>query len=419
MSCYIINGGKQLCGTVALSGAKNAVLPILCATLLCKDGKTVLTNCPDITDVWDTLEILSCYGCDVSFDDGQITVDATSSRFCDIPSALTSRLRSACLFMGASLSVFGKAVVCQPGGCELGARPLDLHLRSFSKMGVSVCETEDCIVCTGVPHGTDIFLRYPSVGATENVILASVLSEGMTTVTNSAREPEIKALADFLNLAGAKISGAGTSTIVIEGVEKLHGVRYNIIGDRIEAATYLALAIATDGEVTVTGIDPSCLTAITDVMIGAGGSVCRKSDSISVRRGGKFILPPPRIETAPYPGFPTDAQSVISAMLLKCYGTVEISERVFSDRLRVCEEFKKMGADITVENNTATIRGVERLYGARLFAGDLRSGAALIVAAFSAHGQSVVNNISHILRGYQDIVYKLTALGGDIKLIED
>lgn len=419
MSCYIIGGGKSLCGTVTLSGAKNAVLPILCATLLCKEGKTVLTNCPDITDVWDTLEILSCYGCEVSFVNGQITVDASSSCFCNIPSALTSRLRSACLFMGASLSAFGKSVVCQPGGCELGARPIDMHLRSFSKMGVTVCESDDCIICTGTPHSTDIFLRYPSVGATENVLLASVLSKGTTTVTNSAREPEIKALADFLNLAGAKITGAGTSTIVIEGVEKLCGVQYNIIGDRIEAATYLALALATDGDITVCGIDPSYLTAITDVIIGAGGCVCRKNDSISVRRGGKFILPPPRIETAPYPGFPTDAQSVITAMLLKCYGTAEISERVFSDRLRVCEEFKKMGADITVENNTATIRGVERLYGAHLFAGDLRSGAALIVAAFSAHGQSVVSNISHILRGYQDIVHKLTALGGDIKLREE
>lgn len=416
MSRYIIKGGNALNGTVTVSGAKNAVLPILSAALLCNDGKVTLHNCPDITDVWNTIEILRVFGCEVSFRDGQITVDSTNAEFCSVPCELASRLRSACLFMGASLSRFGRADECLPGGCELGPRPIDMHLRSFMKMGVSVCDTVTGIVCEGAPHGTDIFLRYPSVGATENVILCAALAKGTTTVTNAAREPEIADLCRFINRMGGKISGAGSSTVIIEGVEKLHSADYNIMGDRIEAATFLACALATDGEINVCGIDPQVLTAVTDVLVGAGGSVCRKSDSISVRRGGKFILPPPIVETSPYPGFPTDAQSVVMAMLLKCLGRVQISEKVFSDRMRVTDEFKKMGADITVSDCTATIRGVEHIYGSNLYAGDLRSGAALVVAALSAKGESTVGNIHHINRGYHNFVQKLSALGGDIKV---
>lgn len=418
MSQYIINGGVSLHGTVKAQGAKNAVLPILCATLLC-DGEVVIKNCPDISDVHCTLEILNGFGCETSFSDGVITINSKNVHPYDIPQTLSGKLRSASLFLGASLGRFGKACQCTSGGCELGARPIDMHLKAFAKMGVIVLETDDCIICENTPHGTDVFLRYPSVGATENVILAAAKSKGTTTITNAAREPEITDLQNFINAMGGKIKGAGGSTVVIEGVPKLENVCYTVIGDRIETATFLAAALATDGEITVTDIDPNHLTAITDLIINAGGSVCRKDNSITARRGGKFLLPPDRIETAPYPGFPTDAQSVVMAMLLSVAGTFEITERVFSDRLRVVSELVKTGADIKVTGNTATIYGTDILYGATMFSCDLRSGAALVIAALSAKGRSTVCNISHIERGYENFDKKLRALGADIIKTED
>lgn len=419
MSEYIISGGKPLVGHVTVDGAKNAVLPILCACLLCDEGEITLSNCPRITDVKYTLEILELFGCKTSFNDGQISISPENTRFCEIPCELVSRMRSASLFLGAALGKFSKAVQCRPGGCELGSRPIDLHLSSFAKMGISVSDTGNVVECRGCAHGTDIFLRYPSVGATENIILAASRGKGTVTVTNAAREPEIEDLQNFINRMGGKVSGAGSSIIIIEGVEKLHGVHYNIIGDRIEAATYLAAAIATDGEITVSGVCPSHLTAVTDLIVNSGGSVCRKHDRITASRGGQFILSPGKVETSPYPGFPTDAQSLIMAMLLRAAGTTEIHEGVFDDRLRVSSEFIKMGADITVSGRTAYVHGTERLYGARVFAGDLRSGAALVIAALSAQGQSVVKNISHIERGYNGFETKLKSLGGEIIKLKD
>ena len=419
MSEYIINGGKPLVGRVNVGGAKNAVLPILCACLLCDEGQITLSNCPHITDVEYTLEILNIFGCKTSFEGGHIRINAEDARFCEIPCGLVARMRSAALFLGAATGRFQKAVQCRPGGCELGSRPIDLHLSSFAKMGISVSDFESTVECSGCAHGTDIFLRYPSVGATENIMLAACRGKGTTTVTNAAREPEIEDLQNFINSMGGKVHGAGSGIIIIEGVEKLHGVDYNIIGDRIEAATYLAAAVATDGEITVSGVCPSHLTAVTDLIVNSGGSVCHKSDSITASRGGQFILSPGKVETSPYPGFPTDAQSIIMAMLLRAVGTTEIHEGVFDDRLRVSSEFIKMGADITVSGRTAYIHGTERLYGARVFAGDLRSGAALVIAALSAQGESVVKNISHIERGYEGFEKKLQSLGGEIIKLKD
>lgn len=419
MSEYIISGGRPLVGHVRVDGAKNSVLPILCACLLCDEGFVTLSNCPRITDVQYTLEILNLFGCETSFADGQIHVNSENARFCGIPCDLVGRMRSAALFLGAALGRFHRAEQCRPGGCELGSRPIDLHLSAFSKMGLSVSDTGMEVNCSGCPHGADIFLRYPSVGATENIMLAACRGKGTVTVTNAAREPEIEDLQNFINSMGGKIRGAGSGIIIIEGVEKLHGVDYNIIGDRIEAATYLAAAIATDGEITVSGVCPSHLTAVTDLIVNSGGSVCRKHDSITASRGGQFILSPGKVETSPYPGFPTDAQSLIMAMLLRAAGTTEIHEGVFDDRLRVSFEFIKMGADITVSGRTAYVHGTERLYGARVFAGDLRSGAALVIAALSAQGESVVKNISHIERGYNGFETKLRGLGGNIIKLKD
>lgn len=419
MSEYIISGGRPLVGQVRVDGAKNSVLPILCACLLCGEGTVTLSNCPHITDVDYTLEILRLFGCETSFEGGRIQVSAQDARFSEIPCELVARMRSAALFLGAAAGRFSRAVQCRPGGCELGSRPIDLHLSSFVKMGLSVSDTGTIVECSGCAHGADIFLRYPSVGATENIMLAACLGKGTVTVTNAAREPEIEDLQNFINLMGGKIRGAGSGIIIIEGVEKLHGVDYNIIGDRIEAATYLAAAMATDGEITVSGVCPQHLTAVTDLIVNSGGSVCRKQDSVTVSRGGQFILSPGKIETSPYPGFPTDAQSLIMAMLLRAAGTTEIYEGVFDDRLRVSSEFIKMGADITVSGRTAYVHGTERLYGARVFAGDLRSGAALVIAALSAQGESVVKNISHIERGYNGFEKKLKSLGGEIIKLKD
>lgn len=410
MSGYVIRGGAPLRGSVRVSGAKNAVLPILCACLLC-EGETVLTNCPRISDVLNTLEILEELGCETSFKDGQIRINADSAAPLPVGKA-AEKMRSAALFAGALCGRFGKAELAAPGGCMLGSRPLDIHIGAFEKMGIA-CRTDGVLRFEGRPHGADVFLRYPSVGATENVMLAAATGRGTVTVTGAAREPEVVDLAGFLNAAGAKIRGAGSGIIIIEGVEKLRGVRYNIMGDRIEAATFLAAGAATGGEVTVYGAEPEQLAAVTDVIVRAGGSVCRKPDSVSA--GGRYLCSPGVIETAPYPGFPTDVQSIAAAMLLCAHGRTEIRERVFDDRLRVFAQFAKMGADVSVSGTSAVIRGAERLHGETLSACDLRSGAGLVIAALCADGESRIENISHIERGYEDFEQKLSALGAFVR----
>ncbi len=411
---YIISGGAPLVGRVQVSGAKNAVLPVLSACLLCSEGTVTLNNCPSITDVTYTLEILKKFGCVVSFENGQITVDAAKAVCADIPIELTEKLRSSSLFLGAALARFKGAKQSIQGGCELGSRPIDMHIDAFKKMGVDVYCDEYVIECKNSPHSTDIFLRIPSVGATENIILAATLTKGITSISNAAREPEIIELCNFINAMGGNISGAGSSIIVIQGVEKLKGINYNIIGDRIEAATFMALAIATDGEINVSGVKPAYMSSVTDVLVNCGGFICRRENGITVKRSGHFILSPGSITTQPFPGFPTDAQSVVMAMLLKCHGKAYICEQIFDDRLRVATEFIKMGADISVDGNVATICGVETLKGADVTAGDLRSGAALVCAALCAEGKSVVRNVCYIERGYSDFVQKLCALGADI-----
>ena len=419
MSSYIINGGSPLFGEVAVSGGKNAVLPLLSAALLCSEGEVTLSNCPCITDVTCTLSILETFGCAVSFANGQIKVNAEKAVPAFLPLELCSALRSASLFLGAALGRFGYAAQTLPGGCKLGSRPINLHLDAFSKMGVSVkCEYET-LICENSPHSTDIFLSFPSVGATENIILASALSEGTTTVSNAAREPEITELCNFITAMGGNIRGGGSSLIIIQGVEKLRGINYNVMGDRIEAATFLALALATDGEITVSGAQPGHLSAFTDVLVNCGGTVCISKKGITARRSGHFLLSPGSVNTGPYPAFPTDAQTPLMAMLLKANGESVICERIFDGRLKAVNEFIKMGADITVCDNTATIRGVPEIFGADLVATDLRSGAALVIAALSAEGLSTLSNVCYIERGYSDFVSKLHSLGADITKTKD
>lgn len=416
---YIINGKRPLNGTVFVGGAKNAVLPILCACLLCGEGTVTLTNCPDISDVTYTLEILEILGCDVSFTDGQITVNAQNAHYQLLECDRMSRLRSTALFLGASTGRFGKAQQCMPGGCELGARPIDMHLDAFMKMGVGISLSDNSISCKGCAHSADIHLRFPSVGATENIILAAALSDATVRVTGAAREPEIVDLQNFINAMGGRVSGAGSDTIIIEGVEKLKAITYNIIGDRIEAVTYIAAALVTNGKVRVKNVDPLHIGAFVDFAVSVGAAVVVHNDGVTVSRACPVLFAHPYLATAPYPGFATDAQSAALSLLSVCYGKSCVEETVFSDRLRLAGELNKMGADITVLKNKAFVNGVPYLSGACVRAFDLRSGAALVVASLGAVGKSEISDIHHIGRGYQNFDKNLRALGADIIKAED
>ncbi len=416
---YIVNGGNSLFGRVKVHGAKNAVLPILCASLLCSEGTVTLTNCPDISDVTYTLEILKKLGCTVCAHDGQITVDSTSAEYTTLYCDEVGALRSSTLFLGAVCGRFGIAKQCMSGGCELGARPIDMHLDAFNKMGLKTTETYDCVGCEGCTRDADITLKFASVGATENIILASALGKATVTVHGCAREPEVVDLANFINAMGGKIFGAGTDTIIIEGVEKLRGITYNIISDRIEAATYITAALATNGKITVEGIDFFHIRSFLNFVSSCGGAAVLNKDSVTVERAGPFLLPVALLQTAPFPHFPTDAQSLALCLLSQAHGKSVICENIFSDRLRLATELNKMGADITVSGNRAHINGVGKLYGASVNACDLRSGAALIIAALCAEGKSEIYNAHYIFRGYCDFDIILRSLGAQIIKTED
>lgn len=416
---YIVNGGGALCGNVKVHGAKNAVLPILCASLLCTDGVITLTNCPDISDVTYTLEILKKLGCEVYACDGQITVDATNAEYKTLDCDEVGKLRSSTLFLGAVCGRFGIANQCTSGGCELGSRPIDMHLDAFKRMGLDIVENDDCVGCAGCPRDADITLKFASVGATENIILVSALGNARVTVHGCAREPEIVDLASFINAMGGKICGAGTDTIIIEGVEKLHEINYNIISDRIEAATYITAALATDGKITVEGVDFFHLRSFLNFVSSCGGGVVLNKNSVTVSRAGPFLLPVAFLQTAPFPHFPTDSQSLALCLLSMARGQSVVCENIFSDRLRLAGQLNKMGADITVAGNRALINGVTKLYGATVDACDLRSGAALVIAALCAEGKSEISNAHYVFRGYCDFDSILRSLGAQIIKIED
>jgi len=416
---YIVEGGGRLQGRVRVRGAKNAVLPILCATLLCDEGEVTLTNCPDISDVTYTLEILKKFGCFVYAEGGQITVNAQSAAAKVLDCGEVCALRSSSLFLGAACGRFGYAKQCMSGGCELGARPIDIHLDAFTKMGLAVTSDERFTECRGCSHTADITLRFASVGATENIILAAAKSSSRVVVHGCAREPEIIDLANFINAMGGKIFGAGTDTIIIEGVEKLRGINYNIIGDRIEAATYMTAALATDGKITVSGADFFHLGAFVDFICECGGAVRVEGGDITVFRASPFLLPVSLLKTAPYPAYPTDAQSLALCLLTMARGRSVICENIFSSRFRLAHELCKMGAAISVTGNRAVINGVSRLHGAALDACDLRSGAAAVIAALAADGKSEISDIQYILRGYSDFDTTLRSLGAQIIKVED
>ena len=413
MSMFLVEGGRRLEGTVRTHGAKNSVLPILAATILGR-GESVIRNCPALSDVTASLAILEHLGCKTAREGDAVRVDASSLKRCDVPDGLMREMRSSVIFLGAILGRMGEAVLSAPGGCELGPMPIDLHLASIRALGGTVDEAGGALRCTG-PHmaGTDIVLSIPSVGATENTMLAAVAAQGVTTITNAAREPEIADLQAFLRAMGADVRGAGSSMIIIRGGMPLHGEKHTVRDDRVGAATYLAAASAAGGEIEVTGADCRHLSTVTSVLSQAGCKVRSDDSRISLSRSGPLRGVSP-VRTAPYPGFPTDAQAPLMAALATAAGTSVFVENIFESRYRHVDELARMGARIRVEGRVAVVFGVERLKAAAVRAADLRGGAALVVAALGAEGLSAITGLHHVDRGYQDLDGALRSLGADI-----
>ena len=415
MSAYVIEGGRPLEGSVMVHGAKNSVLPILAACLLAP-GACVIQNCPRLSDVEASLAILRHLGCRAEWQGDGVVVDASAPSRWDVPDALMREMRSSVIFLGAILGRMGQARLCAPGGCELGPRPIDLHLAAIRALGGRVEDREGRLSCSGRLRGADIVLSLPSVGATENAMLAAVCAQGTTTITNAAREPEIVDLQGFLQALGAQVRGAGSSVITVEGGIPLHGGAYRVMGDRIVAATYLAAAAAAGGDVEVTGVDWRTLSTVTAVLKEAGCQVHSEVDRICLGSGGvlKGVRP---VRTAPYPGFPTDAQAPLMAALAGGTGCTVFVENMFESRYRHVDELIRMGADIRVEGRVAVVYGVSRLHGATVMASDLRGGAALVVAALGAEGTTTVTGLHHIDRGYQSLEYDLQRLGAQIRRV--
>lgn len=411
---YIVEGRGSLSGSVKVQGAKNSVLPILAASILCSDVCEIY-DCPKLGDVDTTLEILKTLGCGAVRDEGRVRVDSSSAFGCEIPENLMRKLRSSIVFLGAVTMRVGHARLSMPGGCSLGARPIDLHLKALRALGIEVTEEGGFIETRADDvHGANIHLSFPSVGTTENAILAAVKIKGETVITNAAREPEIVDLANFLNAMGAKIQGTGTGTIHIEGVPSLKGVSYRIIPDRIAAATYMCAAMATSGEIELENIKEKHMTALTNELREEGARIEFFGDRAYIRAPGK-PKSADTIKTMPYPGFPTDAQSVFMPHLALSDGTSVVVENIFENRFNVVEGLKLMGADIVTEGRTAVIRGVKRLKGAHVYAPDLRGGAALVIAGLAAEGVSTIEDEGHIIRGYENITENLTRLGAKIR----
>lgn len=411
---YIIKGGKKLEGEVKISGSKNASLPILAASIL-NTGKTTLYNVPDIHDTQMMFEILKNLGGKVEKKNNKIVIDTSKINNFEIPEQLMRQMRSSVILAGSLLGKYKKAIFSYPGGCDIGSRPIDLHLKGFEKLGINITKNYGNISCIcDKIIGEKIDLDFPSVGATENIMLASCLGEGTTLITNAAMEPEIIDLQNFLNKMGAKINGAGSSQIQIEGVKKLRDVSYNVMPDRIEAGTFLCATVATEGNVKLKNLNPEHITPIINKLEEIG---CK----IKVGKTAIELLAPKRIKatdikTMPYPGFPTDMQSIFASMLTTAKGTSIVIENIFENRYKYIQELNRMGAKISIEGKTAIIKGVRKLYGTTVNATDLRGGAAMVIAGLMAKGTTNIENIGYILRGYEKLENKLTSLNADIKI---
>ena len=416
MDKLIIDGGEKLYGKVRVHSAKNTVLPLLAASVL-TDEQVTIRGIPPINDVENMLHILTEVGCVIERQKDVARIDSSSAVSHEIPTRLTKELRSSVFMLGSVLTRFHRAKISYPGGCDIGLRPIDLHLSGLKKLGVDIVEKDGYIHCeTKGLKGAEILLDFPSVGATENIMLAAVKAEGITVIRNAAKEPEIVDLQEFLNRMGGKVKGAGGGTIVIEGVKKLHGVDYTPIGDRIEAGTYLIIVASCGGEIEIEGVPQENIAALLHKLRENGCKIYAKNDKIVLCSEGQ-LKSVDLVETMPFPGFPTDMQAQYAALSCTARGSTLIVENLFETRYRYVAELKRMGADITIKDRAALIRGVKRLHGASVTASDLRGGAALVVAAFKAEGRSIISNLSHIDRGYAELEEKLRSIGGNIQRI--
>ncbi len=414
MPLWKVRGGNELDGCLAVQGSKNAVLPILAASLL-GGGVTRLSDCPQLRDVDASLEILRHLGCTVMQNRGEILVDSETMCENHIPHALMLKMRSSVMFLGAILARCGEVRLSEPGGCELGSRPIDLHLKALAELGAEVRQSGGEICCRAQRlKGARIHLEFPSVGATENVMLAACAAEGETILTNAAREPEIADLQDFLNAKGASIRGAGSPEVRIGPFSARPFTEHSVLPDRIAAATYLCAAAAAGGDVCLTHVRPAQLSSVAQALRCMGCSVETEPGSIRLQRSGALHAGPP-VVTKPYPGFPTDAQALVMAASLRARGTSVFVENIFESRFRHVSELRRLGADIRVEGRVAMVSGVRTLRGAPLCATDLRGGAAMILAGLSAEGETRVSDSGHIERGYDDFAGCLRALGAGVE----
>jgi len=418
LDSYEIWGGRRLDGEVTISGAKNAVLPLLAASVMV-EGETVLKNCPDLADVRHMCEILEHLGCEIRREGDELSVDASRIRRCSIPDRMMKRLRSSVFLAGPLLARCHQAVLSSPGGCAIGARPIDLHFLGLSALGATVKQKQERLFCLAPKlRGNTIELTYPSVGATENIMMAASLASGTTVLKNAAREPEICELQKFLNSCGARIYGAGTSEICIEGVERLSPVTHRVMGDRIEGGTYLMAAAITAGAVTVCGLDPAWIPTELDVLKRMGCEITcglRRGEPCVTLIAPQVLQSPGWVRAEPWPGFSTDLQSPLLALCTRAEGTTIIEDTVFENRFCCGKELQRLGAKIRLKGRKAAVTGNREPMGGAVAAGDLRGGAALVIAALGNPGHIIVENICHIDRGYGKFDIVLNKLGACIK----
>ena len=414
MRQFVIRGGRPLAGEIRIQGSKNSVLPLLAAALLAR-GPVELRACPRLRDVETSVRILRALGCKAVWEGDNLLLNTASMDQWSISEDLMREMRSSVVFLGAILARHGKALCSMPGGCELGPRPIDLHLSGLRALGAEIAEDGGTLRCEACRlRGREIVLDTPSVGATENLMLAGCGAEGDTVLANAAREPEIVDLQNFLNACGADIRGAGSGTVFVKGGRDFHGCTYSVMPDRIAAATYLCCAASAGGTIFLRGAEEGHLSTVTALLRRSGCEITADAAGIACTVRER-LLPPGAVRTAPYPGFPTDAQAVVMAALLRARGCTMFEENLFENRYRHVEELVRMGADIRVSGRVAVVSGVERLHGAAVECTDLRGGAALCVAALAAEGETRIGNLRHIERGYEDLRRDLRALGAEME----
>lgn len=419
MEKIIIKGGRRLSGTVKVEGAKNAVLPVIAATIMASRGESTINNVPALADVYTIKDVLKHMNAEIKLTGNQLKVNAVKPLITEAPLEYVTKMRASVLVLGPLLARFGHAKVAMPGGCAIGSRPIDLHLKGFEALGAKIHVGNGYVEAytNGPLKGAKVYLDMPSVGATENIMMAAALAEGTSLIENAAKEPEIVDLANFLNKMGARVIGAGTEMIKIHGVKSLHGAEHTVISDRIEAGTYLVAGALTGGNVLVEGAEMEHSRSLISKMEEMGIQIIDESNGIRVI--GPEILKPIDVKTLPYPGFATDMQSQMMTLMLKARGTSIVTETVFENRFMHVEEFRRMNADMKIEGRSVIIKGANALEGAEVAATDLRAGASLVLLGLIANGYTRVTELKHIDRGYIDLVGKLKALGADIERVTD